>query len=92
MNVSVGDKVIRFFEPGRLYPATMYLGHVTHVDDTRITCVVHVDIPRTMEFDKRSGRALNGDCWDFILPAKSVEGALQSWLGNRWGNHPEVVS
>lgn len=65
MDVKVGDKVTRKWI-GLRGKVDSYDATVTAVTDTVITCLVIVDVPRTMRFSRKTGYNVSGNEYGWI--------------------------
>lgn len=66
MKIEKGDKVLKIMPPEGFSSAWVSKGEVTEVTDKIITCVIDVDVPRTMTFRRRTGQMI-GDESQFII-------------------------
>lgn len=66
MKAEIGDKMLRILPPSDNWEAWVSDAEVIEVTEEEITCIVYVDIPRKMKFDRRTGR-LKSDETQFII-------------------------
>lgn len=82
----VGDKVIRVMEGFKKGDLWKNEGIVAKVSDTVITCTVYVDVPRTMQFDARTGINLLGKDYGWLETTSHRKAKRQKKQGVPDGN------
>lgn len=58
--VKVGDSLVRVMEGFQPSERWTFDGIVTNITETEITCVIELDRPRIMRFDRQTGISVNG--------------------------------
>lgn len=54
LNLQIGDSVVRVM-PGFRDELWRMEGYVSLVEENQIVCIIQVDVPRTMTFDRETG-------------------------------------
>ncbi|MFZ2664414.1 MAG: hypothetical protein WAX66_03560 [Patescibacteria group bacterium] len=65
-NVYIGQKLFRVMESLDEGKPWISDAVVTDITDTKIICTVDVDVPRTMEFDRKTGISIDGRDYGWI--------------------------
>lgn len=73
LNLKVGDKVVRKTDGLRGGEISKFQGEVKEITDEHIICIVYVDVPRTMEFNRSDGVDIHGIEYGWIEPAKQID-------------------
>jgi len=71
--IKVGDKLIRAMEGFKTIgdPVWRDAAEVTEVDQDTITCLVKVDHPLAMKFDRKTGVSVCGENYGWLEAAES---------------------